>query len=314
LKTSVVIATYNGENFLEEQLYSIAHQSRTPDEIIIIDDCSKDNTNAIIQAFINKFNNINIKFLKNKKNLGVVKTFQIGINLSSNDIIFLADQDDIWEKNKIKLILEILEEKNNIEAIAHGFILINHKGDNISHKKYPLYQERFISFKKIIKKNIFPGCTMAFRSSLKKYFYDIPDGVYIHDWYIAVLAAINNGLFYYNKPLIKYRLHNNNTIGMNLSYKFKHSKSDRINALIKRAKFCSAINKIVEQDIIEISSQFKKQKLLRILRSNNEFYYKRVSMLKNKNLFVYLYHMFLNFYKYDSFRGLAGDIFSIVRE
>lgn len=311
----MVIATYNGEKFLEEQLYSIVYQSRIPDEIIIIDDCSKDNTAIIIKDFVNKFNNyINIKFLRNEKNMGVVKTFQTGITLCSNDIIFLADQDDIWLKNKVERILKVFYERRAIDVIAHGFTLIDHKGKIISDRVYPFKKEGKISFNKIIKINKFPGCTMAFKSSFKKYFQCIPSGIYIHDWYIAVLAAISNGLYYYNIPLIKYRLHSNNTIGMNLNYKFKSSKNDRIDAYIKRIKFISEIIKMLEQDIIEITLEEEKQNLLRILRVNNKFYEDRMSILKNRNLFKGLYYIFSNFYMYDSLRGLAGDILSIVRD
>ena len=96
---SICMALYNGAKFVEEQIDSILPQLDHPnDEIIIVDDFSKDNSVELIS----NYKDPRIKLIKNKSNIGYIKTFEKAINLSKNDIIFLSDQDDIWENNKVE--------------------------------------------------------------------------------------------------------------------------------------------------------------------------------------------------------------------
>ena len=95
---SVAMTTYNGEQYIKEQLTSIIHQSRQVNEIIICDDCSKDHTPEIIQSFQNQYKDINIKLYINEKNVGYRDNFKKAISLCSGDYIFISDQDDIWKK------------------------------------------------------------------------------------------------------------------------------------------------------------------------------------------------------------------------
>ena len=94
MKISVVMAVYNGEKYIEEQLMSILSQSIMPDELIIQDDGSSDSTTDKIQSITEK-SDVSVKLIKNKENLGFSKNFITAISAASAEYIFLSDQDDI---------------------------------------------------------------------------------------------------------------------------------------------------------------------------------------------------------------------------
>src|SRR6476659_477323 len=101
MKISVALCTYNGERFLNEQLESILAQTFPVTEIIVCDDGSTDDTSTMLQQFERRYFNL-FKIYVNAENLGVIKNFEKAISLCAGDIIFLADQDDIWEINKVE--------------------------------------------------------------------------------------------------------------------------------------------------------------------------------------------------------------------
>lgn len=100
-KISVVMATYNGEKYILEQLDSLRDQTYVPDEVIICDDCSTDNTLALLKKYIKNNNMKNWKVEQNINNIGWKKTFWNLLQQAKNEFIFLSDQDDIWDSNKL---------------------------------------------------------------------------------------------------------------------------------------------------------------------------------------------------------------------
>ena len=119
MRISVVITTYNGEKYFPEQIESILRQSRYPDEIIIVDDCSSDGTCRILEK-LSPQNEI-IRVFENSANLGWKKNFHNAIEKASGDIIVLCDQDDIWYENKLECIEEVFLNNNNIQLLASEF-------------------------------------------------------------------------------------------------------------------------------------------------------------------------------------------------
>ena len=124
MKISVVMAVYNGEKYIEEQLMSILSQSIMPDELIIQDDGSSDSTTDKIQSITEK-SDVSVKLIKNKENLGFSKNFITAISAASGEYIFLSDQDDIWKKDRIKRALSVMEDNKNILALSSAFDLID---------------------------------------------------------------------------------------------------------------------------------------------------------------------------------------------
>ncbi len=103
VKISVALCTYNGAEFLPAQLASIVAQSRQPDEIVVCDDGSTDETHAQLRQFVTE-SSIPVQFRINEKNLGSVKNFEQAIRLCTGEVIVLCDQDDVWREDKLKLI------------------------------------------------------------------------------------------------------------------------------------------------------------------------------------------------------------------
>ena len=101
MKISVCMASYNGSKYIKNQIQSILIQLNNKDQLIIVDDCSIDNTLQIIK----NFKDSRIKLIKNNRNVGVVATFQKAMKFAKGDIIFLSDQDDEWLDNKVTFII-----------------------------------------------------------------------------------------------------------------------------------------------------------------------------------------------------------------
>ena len=227
MKISIAMTTYNGEKYIEKQLQSLISQSVLADEVIIADDCSKDNTASIVKNFIQKNNLINWNFYVNNDNLGFVKNFKNVINKTTGDIIFLCDQDDIWMPEKLESIKGLFFENPQAMAINSSFNFIDgdDKAFEVSQKKDTSNQNLIqytinkgalekVSFNTIIRYNISPGCTMAFRKDIKEILFNQNEFEIPHDWEINLIACANDGLYFYNKSLINYRIHNSNTIGI----------------------------------------------------------------------------------------------------
>lgn len=220
MRISIALCTYNGVRFLNEQLLSIAAQTRLPDEIVICDDCSIDGTWEMIEAFSKKIN-CPVKYYRNQNRLGSTKNFEKAIGLCSGDLIALCDQDDVWMPEK----LEILESKfldspfldaafSNGEIVDErlsplGYTLWQHTGFNI-------YKQRKMnhghSLEVLLKHVVVTGATLIFKSSLKEYILPIPS-IWVHDAWIALLASTRNKLGIVSRPLILYRQHGKNQIG-----------------------------------------------------------------------------------------------------
>ncbi|MDT9331592.1 glycosyltransferase family 2 protein [Clostridium perfringens] len=235
---SVAMTTYNGESFIKKQIESILNQTITVDEIIICDDCSTDRTLEILSEEIqNRKSDIIIKIIRNKVNLGYIQNFYKAIKETNGDIIFLADQDDIWELDKVEKCIKFIES-NGCDAICSKFKLINENGDEIIDKsrfrinKFLLNNDTNtkISFNRLIYGNISPGCTYCFNKKVKDIYLKINDKNVIHDYQIMLIAATIGSVELLTDELIKYRLHSNNSVGFSnktRKIKFKINKLRR---------------------------------------------------------------------------------------
>lgn len=218
---SVALCTYNGGLFLEEQIKSIIKQTRLPDQLIICDDCSNDNTISIISNFINTAP-FPIKLFINKNNIGSTKNFEQCIKLCEGDIIVLSDQDDVWLPNKLTKI----EQAIRINSHA-GYVFSDARvvGEKLQPLGYTIWESVGFSIKMqkkfeygrdidvLLNHNIVTGATMALKSSIVKQVLPISKS-WIHDGWIALVAAIiGKGGVMIREPLILYRQHQHQQIG-----------------------------------------------------------------------------------------------------
>lgn len=226
-KVSIAMTTYNGERYIEQQLYSILKQTRKADEVVIFDDSSNDKTPDIVREFIKKNELSNWLFKINEENIGFINNFYKAIEETSGDIVFLCDQDDVWHTDKIEKMLHHFIENEDIRILSTGFRKIDQKGNVIPLKPIlnrsnnnlitqRIGKGRLMEFglDYIIWKNISPGCTAAFSKECKNFFIDNHTNLCPHDWELNIFGAVLGGLYFYNESLTDYRIHSGNTIGL----------------------------------------------------------------------------------------------------
>ncbi|MDX4062482.1 glycosyltransferase family 2 protein [Aliarcobacter skirrowii] len=199
---SIAMCTYNGSKFIKEQLDSILEQSYNNFELIIVDDMSKDDTVDIINKYMQK--DTRIKFFQNQKNLGFLKNFEKAMSFCSGEYIALADQDDIWKKNKLEVFLQ--EIKDNI-LIYSDAILIDENSKKLN-KEFIRPESNLVKGKcnkSFIFNNCVSGNTLMFKKELMSYILPIPKKIRFHDIWIAFVASTIGTITYTEKSYTYYR-------------------------------------------------------------------------------------------------------------
>lgn len=218
----ILLASYNGEKYLEEQLDSILKQQYTNWKLLIRDDCSNDNTKRIITKY--KLLDGRINELKGEHRLGVVGNFCELLKYSpSNKYIMFCDQDDIWDSDKVLLSLEhikAMEEKygDNIPLLAYcSRTIVDETGKYIIENE----RKRTDDLLSILSHNHIYGCTMILNPSLVKKVKNMPDVVINHDYWVALTASCLGIIGHIDKELIRYRVHASNATGGIHNYSIK---------------------------------------------------------------------------------------------
>ena len=213
MKITVVLATYNGIAFLNEQLSSILNQSRKPDRIIITDDCSEDGT---YEWLVQQKEKYKFDLIRTPENIGLIENFKFGINQDSSSYIALADQDDIWEESKLLECNRAMEEikSEDVPCLVYSDLtVINEKGvttsssfwkatgrGNYEHNLETLFFGNFVS-----------GCTTLMNPTLAAFAKDIPSRLKLnHDAWLSMVAFSMGTVKQLKKPLVRYRQHSSN--------------------------------------------------------------------------------------------------------
>jgi glycosyltransferase involved in cell wall biosynthesis len=204
-KVSVVLATFNGEKFIKDQLESILKQIDDDTEIIISDNGSNDNTLRIITDF----DDPRIRLIKNPNKKGSALNFEFALQQARGNIIFLADQDDIWLENKFSTCLCWLEKfdivvtdckvvNDELMILHQSFFSLNNSGKGIIRN---------------LVKNSYLGCCMAFKRKVLEIAIPFPNGIVkypMHDIWIGFVAECFFSSYFIDIPLLLYRRHQNN--------------------------------------------------------------------------------------------------------
>ncbi len=265
-KTSIVLCSYNGEKYIVEQVESIIHQSIKPDEIIVVDDQSSDFTVKIIEKTLMD-SQIPFQIVVNNENLGVVRNFQKGIEMSIGEIVFLCDQDDFWENQKIERFVSKFEENPTAMMVFSNAYLVNENREKFSYLLWDLYNFSSTTFDErryydiLLKKCVVTGATMAFRRELFDHAKPFPVNGWIHDGWLAIIAPLYGDIIAIDQPLIEYRQHSSNVLGAK-----KLSLYNQYLRFVKNVKNSTSFRK----NEYDMYMNFYQKNAARIIETQNE--------------------------------------------
>ena len=223
MRLSVAMCTYNGERFVAEQLRSIFEQSRRVDEIVVSDDGSTDATLDEVRKTLAAYPGIapELRVLAGER-LGIVRNFARAIDACTGDIIFLSDQDDLWLPDKVEEMAALFERDPDALLACSDAHLVDGNLAPLGRSQFQMVRmtdglrrslEGPEGFEVLLRRNVVTGATVAFRKSLLELALPFPD-CWLHDEWLAIMAAAGGGLRLVAKPLVLYRQHGSNQCGM----------------------------------------------------------------------------------------------------
>lgn len=225
---TIVLSTYNGDNFIKEQLDSLIVQTYSNVKILIRDDGSTDETLTILDKY--EKNNEHVEVIRGE-NIGVVSSFLqlVKFTRGNTDYISFCDQDDVWEPDKVSRAISVLERFNsNVPLLYCGRVEIVDK--KLQHKRFGGVPSKKPSVNNAIVENISMGCTSVINKAAIKLI--ARDGVHfaclaMHDWWIYLIVSAFGTVVYDNQPKIKHRQHDNNVVGSLAGIKFWYYRIKR---------------------------------------------------------------------------------------
>jgi len=305
VKISIVLAAYNGEKYIYEQIESILNQTYTNFELVVIDDCSTDATVSIIESF--GFDRL--RLFRNSFNMGCFDSFLKAISLASGRYVCLCDQDDIWKVNKLERLIDNIED--NV-AIYSGNELIDGFGVAIKNsKKYVNNLSSIDShceiFSNIAIFNSFVlGCSLMFCRESFSLVPKLNVTNFNHDrWIVMTLSQIGS-IKFLDEKLFKYRIHDRNhslspsVKNKSISYKIKMLAKGKIDQPPTYDK--EILEALCSQEIFANTplsnylQSVRKNELVAIIK-NFRFMYRRVSRLGRLRL-ISKYILFKIFSRY----------------
>ena len=294
-KVDILLATYNGEKYLREQIESILNQSHKDFRLLISDDCSKDLTRTILEEYKNKDSRIEIFFQEN--NLGVVKNFEFLLGKVEANYYMFSDQDDIWKENKIEVTLNKIQLTN--ANLVYSDLEVVDSDLNITFESYwklkGIYHKikKYNNFASLYLNNFVTGCTIIAKKDLIKKALPLPktSKYVLHDYWISLIASQDGNIEYVEESLIKYRQHKNNKVG-------SKKKSDTIEKFEEMRELFIDVKKQHFRVFIENENSFDSDKI-KDLNKESLKYFENLEKTKFINFKGWV--LFFKLYRYEEF-------------
>lgn len=305
----ILLASYNGETYISEQIESIINQTYKDWFLYIKDDCSTDNTVNIILDYEKKYKD-KIKVIISEEPSGSAKNnfFSI-LQYSKNEYVMTCDQDDIWLPDKIQITHDkMLEtEANNIgiPILVHTDLKVTDENLNIisdSLFKLQNLESQRDKLNNLLVQNIVTGCTIMVNRNLLNYIKNPPKYAIMHDWWMALIAAAMGKIIFINSPTVLYRQHGKNSVGA------KNVKS--LNYIINRLSQIENI-KLTLRDTYKQAEELSSVVVGSIVSSKEKFMIIQYSKFckYNKMQKIYLIIKY-RLYKSDLVRFIGQILFS----
>lgn len=293
-KVDILLATYNGEKYIKEQVESILNQTYENIQIIISDDCSTDKTRQVLKEYEN---NEKIKIFYQEKNLGYVKNFEFLLKQVESNLYMLSDQDDVWKKEKVEKSVEKIESEKL--DLVFGDLEVVDENLNTLYKSYNRYMHLIHKIKKYQKDyrlqylyNCMTGCTIISRKNWIDKVLPFPTNskYMIHDYWLGLVIALNGKVGYIEEPYILYRQHGKNQVGSKKASKTA-SKLEKVRNISINTRIGTFETYVMHEEIFDEK-----------LRKQNKKALEYFKMLKNKKNFNFRqWGIFFRLYKYESF-------------
>ncbi|PJJ61725.1 glycosyltransferase family 2 protein [Compostimonas suwonensis] len=231
---SVALCTHNGARFVGEQLRSILGQTLPPSEIVVSDDASSDGTLDVVRAVLAEFaqtdaaTSVAVTILENERPLGVTKNFERAVRATSGQLVALSDQDDVWRDDKLARVRQLFDDDPGLLLLGTDARLVDEAGRPLG---LTVFEGLYLSGEELsalrgdadtggedaaralVRRNLLTGATVVFRRTLLETALPFP-AEWVHDEWLAMMAALLGGVRIVEEPLIDYRQHGANQIGV----------------------------------------------------------------------------------------------------
>lgn len=221
MKLSIALTTFNGAAYLADQLRSYAEQTRPPDELVVVDDGSTDESVSMVRNFAATAP-FPVHVFENPTRLGVTANFEKALASCTGDVLFPSDQDDFWEPGKLERMAAHMAAHPRVLALACNATLIDADGRSLGRDFWtalaftpPQLREMDDggAFEVLTKRNLAAGMAMAIRRELLQIALPIPP-CWIYDGWLALMAAADGRFAVTPDRLVQYRLHGRNAVGI----------------------------------------------------------------------------------------------------
>jgi glycosyltransferase involved in cell wall biosynthesis len=202
MPVSVCMSTYNGSRYLREQVESILLQLGPMDELVVVDDGSRDDSVAMLQAL----GDMRIRIHCNERNWGPIRSFERALGLAKGEIVFLADQDDVWLPGKVQAMSAALD---GAELVVSDCRVVDQALCEL-HPSFFARQRSGPGLLRNLARNSFLGCCMALRRELLQFALPFPARVPMHDWWLGLVGQAFGRVVFLPQPLLLYRRHGAN--------------------------------------------------------------------------------------------------------
>jgi len=304
-KIDILMATYNGEKYVREQISSILNQTYTNFRLVICDDCSTDSTYEILEEIASSDERIVV--CRNETNLGYIKNFEKLLKMVQNEYFMLSDQDDVWIETKIEDSFELLK-KEDADLVFTDLAVVDNELNikNNSFNSLMGYNKKILKCKDynvVYLYNVITGCTILTKRKYLNTIVPLPNNKnLIHDHYIPLVISLCGGkLKYLNKATIKYRQHVNNQVGTD-RYTAKLNDFEEVrNHLIdvKISIFSEYVNvnnlfsddiKQLNKEALEYFNYLKNIKRINLKGIRTYFKLYKYEKISYKMLYMFIFH------------------------
>ena len=292
-KIDILLATYNGEKYLAEQIESILNQTYKDINLIISDDNSSDSSLKIIEEYAKKDDRI--KVFKQEKNLGIVSNFEFLLSKVNSKYFMFSDQDDIWNENKVEKTLKKLQDTDS-DIVFTDLLVVDDKLNVLSNSYWELkgFKNKILksnSFEALYLNNYVTGCTMLMKREIISKVLPLPKNskYVLHDYWIALITSQTGKVEFLNEPTIQYRQHKNNQVG-------SKKKTESIKTLSEIRKLFIDVKKEHFTVFIENENKFESGEIKALNRQALEYF---EYLEKHKYWNFKYWKLFRKLYKYE---------------